>query len=136
MERGPRIAGRYRPGLSARAFPGGGAALHRTGRAVGLGLLGWLAGGLLALDREQHFPLPFYPLAAFFRLRSALFGLGRRLALALHAAAQGIHQIDHLRRLALLGVLDRVSGLLALQQFLQRVLVLIAELGRIEVTGL
>src|SRR6478609_7697741 len=136
MKRGPRIAGRYRAWLSARAFPGGGAGLHRTGCAVGLGLPGWLAGGLLALDREQHFPLPFDPLASFFWLRRALFGLGRRLALALHAAAQRIHEIDHLRWLAFLGVLDLRSGLLALQQFLQRVLVLIAELGRIEVAGL
>src|SRR3954469_2636546 len=136
MERGPRIAGRYRPGLSARAFLGGGARLHGPGRSIWLGLLGWLAAGLLALDREQHFPLPFDPLATFFRLRRALFGLGRRLAVTLHAAAQGIHEIDHLRRLALLGVLDLGSGLLALQQFLQRVLILIAELGRIEVAGL
>src|SRR5258708_37911904 len=115
------------PRLSARSVPRGGARLPRAYRAVLLGLLGRLARGLLARDRQQHLPLAFDPLAPFFWLRRSLFRprRSRRLALALHAAPQGVHEIDYVCRLTLLGVLDLGSGLLALQQFLQCVLVLV-----------
>src|SRR5215467_4561719 len=62
---------------------------------------------LLALDRQQHFPLPFDPLAALLRLR-------RGRALGLHAASQRIHEIDDVAapRNVLLGLRRLEAGLL------------------------
>src|ERR1700742_2945143 len=51
-------------------------------------------------------------------------------------AAQGLPQVDDLGRLLVLRRLDLLAVLLALDDRLQRALVLVLELARLEVTGL
>src|SRR5262245_64637016 len=70
--------GALAPGVSARLAARAGLLGGRSRRS----LL-----GLLARDRQQHFPLSFDALAALLALR-------RRGALRLHAAAQRLHQVD------------------------------------------
>src|SRR5690242_15059273 len=52
------------------------------------------------------------------------------------ATPQSFHQIDDLGRLAFLNALDRLALLLALDQFLQRRLVAVVEVLRLEVPRL
>src|SRR5262245_55428389 len=86
---------------------------------------------LLALDRQQHLPLPFHALAALLRLR-------RRRTLGLHAAPQRIHEIDDVARRGdmLFGLRWLEAGLLLAQQLHQCRLVVVLERRRVEVTGL
>src|SRR6516164_5173869 len=62
--------------------------LHDPERTTCLGLLASFTRRLLALDRKQHFFLPFNSLARFLELRR------RRLALGFDATAQRIHEAD------------------------------------------
>src|SRR5262249_34967415 len=84
-------------------------------------------------------------LARFFHLRTfgltaaRLNGCGlslSRLTARLNASAERIHEINDLRGFAALGTLDWLTGLLLLDQFLERVLVLVFEFVRLEVTCL
>src|SRR5690349_20704622 len=61
---------------------------------------------------------------------------GGGLLLRLDAAAQRVHQIDDLRRLAQLLPLDRLARLLPADQLLGRVLVVVLELVGLEMAGL
>jgi hypothetical protein len=57
-------------------------------------------------------------------------------ALRFHASAQRVHQIDDFCWCALFRCLYLLTGLLLLQQFLERIFVMILELFRLEVGGL
>jgi hypothetical protein len=57
-------------------------------------------------------------------------------AFRVHASAQCIHEIDDLRRCALSWNLDLLTGLLLLQQVLQRILVVVLKFLRLEVPRL
>ena len=50
-------------------------------------------------------------------------------------AREGVHEIDHLRRRALLGGFDLFPSLFLLEQIDKRVLIAILEMRRIEVAG-
>src|SRR5262249_8407807 len=85
--------------------------------------------GLLARNREQHLRLPGNPLLALLRA-------WRAAALRFDAAAERVHEIDHLGGGALLRALDLLPGLLLLQQVDQGVLVTVGEFFRIEMARL
>src|SRR6266481_2816912 len=57
-------------------------------------------------------------------------------ALRAHAAAQRVHEVDDLGRLALFGRFDLLARALLLQQLLQRIFIVIFEFFRIEMPGL
>src|SRR5947207_10370686 len=98
-------------------------------RARFLGSRGALRGALAAFDRQQHLALAFRALATLLGLRR------RRAALGLDAAAQCVHETDHVarRRRLLLLLRQREAGLLLAHQLDQRVLVVVLERRRLEV---
>src|SRR6266571_2399919 len=57
-------------------------------------------------------------------------------AFCVHTSSQGIHETDDLCWLPTLGPLDRLAGLFLLQQFLQRIFVVVLKFFGLEVAGL